>query len=96
MLITNLDAKGHEVTVSLETRTPTKNTAQDEREGRITIPGEAFVDGEATAKVYVAPGDSSVVYFNVGAAKEGTVELVYTHLTGAKLGFRYRGDRQYR
>ena len=78
VLITNLDAKGHEVTVSLETRTPTKNTTQDEREGRITIPGEAFVDGEATAKVYVAPGDSSVVYFNVGAAKEGTVELVYT------------------
>ncbi len=78
VLITNLDGKGHEVTVSLETRTPTKNTSQDEREGRITIPGEAFVDGDSTAKVYVASGDSTVVYFNVGAAKEGTVELVYT------------------
>ncbi|MBO4629428.1 MAG: alpha-2-macroglobulin [Treponema sp.] len=78
VLITNLDAKGHDVTVTLETRTPTKNTNQDEREGRITVPGEAFVDGDATAKVYVAPGDSSVVYFNVGATKEGTVELVYT------------------
>ena len=78
VLITNLDAKGHDITVSLEARTPAKNTSQDEREGRITIPGEAFVDGESTAKVYVAPGDSSVAYFNVGASKEGTVELVYT------------------
>ena len=78
VLITNLDAKGHDITVELETRTPTKNTSQDEREGRITVPGEAFVDGDAKAKVYVAPGDSTVVYFNVGAFKEGTVELVYT------------------
>ena len=78
VLITNLDAKGHDVTITLETRTPTKNTSQDEREGRITVPGEAFVDGDSTAKVYVAPGDSSVVYFNVGATREGTVELVYT------------------
>ena len=78
VLITNLDAKGHEVTIELETRTPTKNTNQDEREGRITIPGEAFVDGDTKAKVYVAPGDSSVVYFNVAAVKQGTVELVYT------------------
>ena len=78
VLITNLDAKGHDVTVSLETRTPTKNTNQDTREGRITVPGEAFVDGDSKAKVYVAPGDSTVVYFNVGASKAGTVELVYT------------------
>ena len=78
VLITNLDAKGHEVTISLETRTPSKNTVQDEREGRITIPGEAFVDGENVHKVFVESGDSSVVYFNVGAVKQGTVELVYT------------------
>ena len=78
VLITNLDGQGHDVTVSLEPRTPTKNTAQDELEGRITVPGEAFVDGEKEHKVYVAPGDSSVVYFNVGAKTQGTVELVYT------------------
>ncbi len=78
VLITNLDAQGHEVTISLETRTPTKNTAQDELEGRITVPGQAFVDGESEHKVYVESGDSSVVYFNVGAQKQGTVELVYT------------------
>lgn len=78
VLITNLDAKGHEITIELETRSPTKNTAQDELEGRITVPGAAFVDGPAKVKVYVAPGDSSVAYFTVGAEKEGTVELVYT------------------
>ncbi len=78
VLITNLDAQGHEITVSLETRTPTKNTSQDTREGRITVPGEAFVDGDSTHKVWVAPGDSSVVYFDVAAKTQGTVELVYT------------------
>ena len=78
VLITNLDGQGHDVTISLETRTPTKNTAQDELEGRITVPGEAFVDGDKEHKIYVAPGDSSVVYFNVGAKTQGTVELVYT------------------
>ncbi len=78
VLITNLDAKGHDITIELEARSPTKNTNQDEREGRITIPGEAIVDGDSKAKVYVAPGDSTVVYFNVAAVKQGTVELVYT------------------
>ena len=78
VLITNLDAEGHEVTISLEARTPTKNTKQDEQEGRKTIPGEAFIDGENDHKVYVAPGDSSVVYFTVAAKTRGTVELVYT------------------
>lgn len=78
VLITNLDGTGHEITVSLETRTPTKNTAQDELEGRITVPGQAFVDGPSSHKIYVASGASSVVYFDVGAEKSGTVELVYT------------------
>ncbi|MBP5603442.1 MAG: alpha-2-macroglobulin [Treponema sp.] len=78
VLITNLDANGHDVTISLETRSPTKNTAQDELEGRITVPGKAFIDGEAEHTVYVESGDSTVVYFNVGAETEGTVELVYT------------------
>ena len=78
VLITNLDAQGHEITISLEARSPAKNTAQDELEGRITVPGQAFVDGENQHKVYVAAGDSSVVYFNVAAVKQGTVELLYT------------------
>ena len=78
VVITNLDGNGHEMTVSLETRSPVKNTSQDEREGRTTVPGLAFVDGESSHKVYVAPGDSTVVYFNVAAQTQGTVELVYT------------------
>ena len=40
--------------------------------------GQASIDGPSSNKIYVAPGDSSVVYFNVAAEKSGTVELVYT------------------
>lgn len=78
VLITNLQNKGFEVSVSLEVRSPTKNTVEDEEAGRITVPGEAFVDGTNSNKVYVAPGDSTVVYFDVAAKSAGTVELVYT------------------
>lgn len=78
VLITNLEKDVQEVTVSLEVKTPTKNTVQDEREGRITLPGKAFVDGKTSYTVKVAPNQSSVVYFNVGAEKSGTVELIYS------------------
>ena len=78
VLITNLDGEAQKVTVSLEVRTPVKNTAEDELAGRKTIPGKAFVDGKTTHTVTVQPGDSTVVYFDVGAEKKGTVELVYT------------------
>ena len=77
VLITNLDNKGQKVTVSVEAISPTKNTAQDELEGRATVPGKAFVDGTAEKTVYVAPEGSSVVYFDIAAAQSGTVELVY-------------------
>ena len=78
VLITNLDSKPQKVTVSVDTRVPTKNTAQDELEGRITVPGYAFVDGNSEYTVKVAPGNSSVVYFDIAAQNQGTVELVYT------------------
>lgn len=78
VLITNLGAETEAVTVSLEVRQPNGNTVQDEREGRITIPGNAFVDGPATHTVNVESGYSSVVYFDVAATAPGTVELVYT------------------
>lgn len=78
VLITNLDKNAQNVTVSLEVRSPTGDTEQDKLEGRKTVPGKAFVDGKATHKVKVASGDSTVVYFDVGAKKSGTVELVYT------------------
>ncbi|BDC94797.1 alpha-2-macroglobulin family protein [Treponema bryantii] len=78
VLITNLDKNGQNVTVSLEVLSPDKDTAQDILEGRKTIPGKGFVDGESSHTVYVASGQSSVVYFDVAAQTEGTVNLVYT------------------
>jgi len=78
VLITNLDINSQNVTVSVEARVPTKNTAQDELEGRITVPGYAEIDGKKEYTVKVAAGGSSVVYFDVAAKNQGTVELVYT------------------
>ena len=78
VLISNLGKDGQKVTVSLEVLSPTKDTEQDKLEGRKTIPGKGFVDGESSHTVYVASGQSSVVYFDVAAQKEGTVNLVYT------------------
>ncbi|MCR5047037.1 MAG: alpha-2-macroglobulin [Treponema sp.] len=78
VLITNLDKDGQKVTVSVQARSPQKNTAQDELEGRVTVSGKAFVDGETEKTVYVASEDSTVVFFDVAAEQSGTVELVYT------------------
>lgn len=78
VLITNLGKDGQKVTVSLEVVSPTQDTEQDKLEGRKTIPGKGFVDGESSHTVYVASGQSSVVYFDVAAKTEGTVNLVYT------------------
>ncbi len=78
VLITNLDKKGQKVTVSIEARSPTRDTAEDKLAGRKTVPGKAFVDGAKEHTVFVASGDSTIVYFDVGAEQEGTVELVYT------------------
>ena len=78
VLISNLGKDGQKVTVSLEVLSPTQDTEQDKLEGRKTIPGKGFVDGESSHTVYVASGQSSVVYFDVAAQTEGTVNLVYT------------------
>lgn len=78
VLITNLSGEGQDVTVTLEVLSPTEDTEQDKLEGRKTIPGKGFVDGEAQHKVYVASGQSSVVYFDVVAEQQGTINLTYT------------------
>ena len=78
VLITNLGKEGQKVTVNLEVLSPTQDTEQDKLEGRKTIPGKGFVDGESSHTVYVASGQSSVVYFDVAAQTEGTINLVYT------------------
>ena len=78
VLITNLGKDGQKVTVSLEVLSPSQDTEQDKLEGRKTIPGKGFVDGESSHTVYVASSQSSVVYFDVAAQSQGTVNLVYT------------------
>ncbi len=78
VLISNLGKDGQKVSVSLEVLSPTEDTEQDKLEGRKTIPGKGFVDGENSHTVYVASGQSSVVYFDVAAQTEGTINLVYT------------------
>ena len=78
VLITNLQNKGYEISVTADVVSPTKNTAEDEAAGRTTVPGKAFIDGPSKHKVYVAPGESTVVYFDVAAESAGTVELTYT------------------
>ncbi len=78
VLITNLGKDGQKVSVSLEVLSPTEDTEEDKLAGRKTIPGKGFVDGENAHTVYVASGQSSVVYFDVAASQEGTVNLVYT------------------
>ena len=78
VLISNLGKDGQKVTVSLEVLSPTQDTEQDKLEGRKTIPGKGFVDGESSHTIYVASGQSTVVYFDVAAQTEGTINLVYT------------------
>ena len=78
VLITNLGKESEKVSVSLEVLTPDQDTEQDKLEGRRTLPGKGFVDGQNSHTVMVASGQSSVVYFDVGAEKEGTINLVYT------------------
>ncbi|MBR5646448.1 MAG: alpha-2-macroglobulin [Treponema sp.] len=77
VLITNLTDKGVNVTVAAEVHTPDKDTPQDIQEGRKTVPGKGFIDGPSKHTVYVASQESSVVYFDVAAEEQGTVELVY-------------------
>ncbi|HHU36772.1 MAG TPA: alpha-2-macroglobulin [Treponema sp.] len=78
VLITNLDTVPHTVTVGVQVRDPKKNSKDDENAGRITVAGKAFIDGPSTHTIKILSGNSSVVYFDVGAEKKGTVELVYT------------------
>ncbi|MCR4947850.1 MAG: alpha-2-macroglobulin [Treponema sp.] len=78
VLITNLGKEGQKVTVSLEVLSPDKDTEQDKLEGRKTIPGKGFVDGDSSHTVYVGSGQSTVVYFDVAATQQGTINLVYT------------------
>ena len=76
VLITNLHKDGLKVEVSLDV-SGTENIISDTGDGLAVIPGAAFVDGENKRSVYVASGDSAVVYFDLAAQKEGRVELKF-------------------
>lgn len=78
VLITNVQDTGINVQVKAQIRAPSKNLSADKELGLNTVAGSAFIDGKSTHKVYIAPGESSVVYFDVAAEKQGTVELVYS------------------
>ena len=83
VLITNLGKDSEKVSVSLEVLSPLEDTEEDKLEGRKTIPGKGFVDGPSSHTIIVGSGQSSVVYFDVAASQEGTVNLVYTIMSDA-------------
>jgi hypothetical protein len=75
VLITNLDTSAHTITVRLDVGAPLPN---NEQSGLIKTPGQAFVDGTVERRVTVRSGENAVVYFDVAAARAGTVTLNFT------------------
>ncbi|MBQ9238516.1 MAG: alpha-2-macroglobulin, partial [Treponema sp.] len=75
VLITNLDDRTHEIAVALNLVSPETIEAENGVQQRA---GSAFVDGDATHSVRVAPGESTVVYFDVAAVQAGLVHAVFT------------------
>ncbi|MCQ2597538.1 MAG: MG2 domain-containing protein [Treponema sp.] len=76
VLLTNLDGVPHEMTVSLEMKTPEKKDIVV-KNGVAGVPGKAFVDGPASHKVTVQPGQNITVYFDASATKAGIVNAVF-------------------
>jgi hypothetical protein len=75
VLITNLDTSSHTITVRLDIGPPGPN---DYSSGLAKVPGQAFVDGVAERRITVRSGENAVVYFDVGAVREGTVTVNFT------------------
>ncbi|MBQ4378237.1 MAG: alpha-2-macroglobulin [Treponema sp.] len=76
VLLTNLDDKTHEVTVSLKMRENDK--AKAEENGITLKDGKAFVDGKSEHTVKVPSGANTTVYFDLAAEKAGLVTLEFT------------------
>jgi hypothetical protein len=75
VLITNLDTSPHTLTVRLDIGPP----GPDDYSGGLSkFPGQAFVDGTHERRITVRSGENAVVYFDVGALREGTVSLNFT------------------
>lgn len=82
VLVTNLTESVQDITVSLSIRSPETNKTAETKQGLITQAGNAFIDGNTSNKITLGAGNSGVVYFDVGAEKQGTVELVYAISSG--------------
>ena len=76
VLLTNLDDKAHDVTVSLKLRENDKKKAEEN--GIILKDGKAFVDGKTEHKINVPSGANTTVYFDLAAEKAGLVTLEFT------------------
>ena len=75
VLLTNLDEKAHDITVSLAIR---ESNGEQEENGITAKDGAAFIDGKAAHTVKVASGANSVVYFELAAQKAGAITLEFT------------------
>ena len=75
VIITNLDSQPHEVTVKLETETPSIIETEN---GITQKKGKAFVDGKNKNTVMVEPGRTVSVYFDVAAQKAGLINTIFT------------------
>jgi len=76
VLLTNLDDKAHDVTVSLKLRE--NDRAKAEENGITLKDGKAFVDGKTEHKINVPSGANTTVYFDLAAEKAGLVTLEFT------------------
>lgn len=81
VLITNLDSKAQKITVKASVEPLSQEMAADINyvldDGIAVVPGKAFYDGKNEHTVTVESGDSSVVYFDLAAEKQGVVQLTF-------------------
>ena len=77
ILLTNLDDKAHDVTVSLKVREIDREKAED-ASGLTPLDGKAFVDGKDRHTIKVPSGANATVYFDLAAQKAGSVSLEFT------------------
>ena len=76
VLISNLDDKEHEISVSLAVKEIDATKAEEN--GITRRQGEAFVDGKSEHKIKVPSGANATVYFDIAAKKAGMVSTEFT------------------
>ena len=75
VLVSNLDDKSHDVSVSLSLG---KLENIEDKNGLAEKEGEAFVDGEAEHTIRLPSGANATVYFDFAAKKAGKISLEFT------------------